>query len=312
MKFLGQHYDSRLLGISLILSLALPVTALATKPCGDFGECKALVEINSSDGDIGFHFLMDGNDLNSAMLIDPDDEVIFAYMVDGPLLDQKLTETFAESAEPLCFDPALDDDDENDDEHFVTIEEFLSRWTPGVYTFSGLSDEDEVSEGASLLTFELPAAPEDLEYDDGVISWSPGEDLGECADAEALDALVPAMLPVHPEDVGVYAWEVVLEPDVEDESPLSGKKFTVRIPGDAELLEVSVPEDYLAALPDNTPAKIEVGAIGADDNATFSEEGEVCLNEVRDKVMSRSPYQFILYPFSKFRFVEGGCDFEED
>ena len=36
---------------------------------------------------------------------------------------------------------------------------------------------------------------------------------------------------------------------------------------------------YLETLPANTPAKIEVGAIGADDNATFSEEDEICLND---------------------------------
>jgi hypothetical protein len=42
---------------------------------------------------------------------------------------------------------------------------------------------------------------------------------------------------------------------------------------------VTVPADFISALGDNTPAKIEVGAIGADDNATFSEEGEICLNE---------------------------------
>ena len=46
-------------------------TAGATEPCGDFGECKALIEINSSDGDIGFHFLMDGDDLNSDRIHDP-------------------------------------------------------------------------------------------------------------------------------------------------------------------------------------------------------------------------------------------------
>ena len=76
------------------------------------------------------------------------------------------------------------------------------------------------------------------------------------------------------------------------------------------MLEVTVPEDYLAALPDNTPAKIEVGAIGDDNNATFTEEDELCLNEMKDKGMSRSPYQFIFYPIDKFRFQEGGCDFD--
>ena len=40
-----------------------------------------------------------------------------------------------------------------------------------------------------------------------------------------------------------------------------------------------VPADYLAALPDDTPVKIEVGAIGVEDNATFTEEDGFCVNE---------------------------------
>ncbi|MDH3440997.1 MAG: hypothetical protein OEM63_09610, partial [Gammaproteobacteria bacterium] len=31
--------------------------------------------------------------------------------------------------------------------------------------------------------------------------------------------------------------------------------------------------------PEDTPAKVEVGAIGPDDNATFAEEGDICLND---------------------------------
>jgi len=42
---------------------------------------------------------------------------------------------------------------------------------------------------------------------------------------------------------------------------------------------VTVPADYLASLPADTPAKFEVGAIGIDDNATFTEEDGVCVNE---------------------------------
>ncbi|MBT8400305.1 MAG: hypothetical protein KJO98_07505, partial [Rhodothermia bacterium] len=43
--------------------------ALAQEPCpesdGDIGECKVLIEINATDGDIGFHFLIDADDANS-------------------------------------------------------------------------------------------------------------------------------------------------------------------------------------------------------------------------------------------------------
>ena len=45
-------------------------------------------------------------------------------------------------------------------------------------------------------------------------------------------------------------------------------------------MQVTVPDDYLSALPENTPVKVEVGAIGVDDNATFTEEDGFCVNEV--------------------------------
>ncbi len=253
-------------------------SALASDDCGDFGECKVLVEINSSDGDIGFHFLVDGDDLRTAALFNPDRRKIFSYRVRRELREQFLTETFAESAEPLCFDPLSDDDPDNDDEEFVTLAEFLDRWDAGTYRFFGIGDEWEVSFGTAELTFNLPAAPINLDYDEeledgdieGEISWEPGTDLGECSEGIEL-------LPMHPADVPVKAWEVVLEPDVD--GPVGNLTYVVRLSGDIEELEMDVPDDYLESLPDNTPIKIEVGAIGFDDNATFSEEGDFCVNE---------------------------------
>lgn len=263
--------------------------ATATEPCGDFGECKVLVEINSSDGDIGFHFLADGNELISAAMFNPRYKKIFHYTVRRELRRQYLTETFAESAEPPCFDVTTDDDPENDDEDFVTLADFLNRWDAGTYHFFGIGSGWELSYGASELTFNLPAAPVDLEWqeeiDDGElevdISWAAGDDLGECSDGMEL-------LPMAPADVPVKLWEVVLEPDVEGD--LSKMKYVVRIPGDADELEIEVPDDYLETLPPNTPMKIEIGAIGFDDNATFTEADEICANEVG----------------------EDGCGFEED
>ena len=96
----------------------------ATEPCDDFGECKVLIEINASDGDIGFHFLMDGDKLKSAKIYDPQGKKVFESKAKGALKDQYMTETFVESAEPLCWeDPERDEDDE-----IVYLEEFLGRW----------------------------------------------------------------------------------------------------------------------------------------------------------------------------------------
>lgn len=272
----------RLLALAAILILSAGLTtASADAPCppdGNFGECKVLVEINASDGDIGFHFLMDGDDLRRAALFNPDRQKIFSYRTRRELKDQYLTETFAESAEPLCFDPLTDEDTENDDEDFVTLEDFIERWKEGYYYFVGVSDGWELSFGKTMLTFDLPAAPnldEDdgfgFDDEDGVISWEAGDDLGECSAGMEL-------LATHPEDVPVASWEVVLEPDVEDDDARKSLKYTVRVPPGQN--EVTVPEDYLDSLGPDTPVKIEVGAIGFDDNATFTEEDGICVNEV--------------------------------
>ena len=90
--------QKRSMGMSILAVAVLVLGAgasvlTATEPCGDFGECKALIEINASDGDIGFHFLMDGDDLNSARIFDPDGAKVFEDQAKGSLKEQKLTET---------------------------------------------------------------------------------------------------------------------------------------------------------------------------------------------------------------------------
>lgn len=260
-----------------VLMLGMGATAArATEPCDDFGECKALIEINATDGDIGFHFLMDGDDLNSARLFDPIGVKVFEDQAKGPLLEQKLTETFAESAEPLCWpNPEADPDEE-----IVTLEEFLARWLAGTYVFTGMGDGGEKSKGETELTHEIPAAPADVAFNGSVISWAAGDDVGKCASRAQLSDLVAAgVLPVHPENVPVVAWEIVLEPDVEDGDPTGNLVFNIRVSGGIAPKQVTVPADYLASLPADTPVKIEVGAIGVNDNATFTEVGGFCVNE---------------------------------
>lgn len=71
--------------------------------------------------------------------------------------------------------------------------------------------------------------------------------------------------------------------ELEDGSNL---KFTLRLPVGQTL--VTLPAEFLGSIPDNTPAKAEVGAIGGNlaigdnDNATFTELGGLCLNEMGD------------------------------
>lgn len=284
MKILTDISFARGSAVAAILSAltAATTSVYATEPCDDFGECKVLIEINASDGDIGFHFLGDADDLRAMRIDGPNGEKVFENRAFGPLRNQLLTESFGESSEPLCwFDPEEDDWDD-----VVSLRDFLERWEAGTYVFSGKGENGEKLSGETELTFNLPAAPADVEFDGINISWLPGSDLGNCAPEDEEEAEENGVEPIadvldiiaDPELVPVAAFEVVLEPDVEDGDPIADKKFSVRVPASATT--VDVPTQYLLSLPDDTPVKIEVGAIGHDDNATFTEEDGFCVNAV--------------------------------
>ncbi len=257
-----------------------PGVATATEPCDpDFGECKVLIEINATDGDIGFHFLGDADDLLSMRINDPSGAKVFENHAFGPLAEQKLTENFGESAEPLCWP---DPEEEEDWDDIVTLRDFHDIWEAGTYEFTGKGEGGEKLSGETELTYDLPAAPKSVAFAGGTITWMAGNDLGHCAPladeflgietvAEVLDIITDPAL------VEVAAYEVVMEPDVNDGDPIGDEVFTVRVSGTT--FAVDVPALYLLSLPANTEVKIEVGAIGVDDNATFTEVDGFCVHD---------------------------------
>ncbi len=299
-------------------------TANAESPCpswgshNEFGECKVLVEMNASDGDVGFHFLVDGDNLIRTSLFNPHWRKIWSYHLRKALREQTLTESFNESAEPLCFDPLLDNDEEdeetfeNDEEDFQTLAEFVDLWKEGRYYFVGLDNEWDWAVGKTHLTFNLPAAPEEINFEleevcdvdddcdiEGEISWQMGEGLGMCSEFEDIPDGVTLVTEIGNGDEDhetIVAWEIVLEPEFEDDDPNSqkGLVYSTRVGADGLeeecewdedegenvcFFEQEVPDDYLESLPDNTLVKAEVGAITSSDNATFTEEGEWCVND---------------------------------
>jgi hypothetical protein len=263
------------LGTGCLLVGAL---ADATEPCGGFDECRVLVEINSTDGDIGLHWLTDAEGLVSTEILDPAGRRVFANAAQGALREQTLTETFGESAEPVCR-PWLAEDP---DDEVVTLPQFVRRFQAGAYRVRGVDADGETLGGRTPLTYWLPAAPRNLGYSGGVITWEAGTSLGACATRDQLWQLVSdGVLPIHPMNVPVATWEVVLE--LEDGSQ---RTFSVRLParGSHAQLSVTVPAEFLSSVAPDTPAKIEVGAIGGrleigdDDNATFSELAGLCLH----------------------------------
>jgi len=304
--------SNRLFFLAAVMLLgASMTTANAESPCpswgshNEFGECKVLVEINASDGDIGFHFLVDGDNLVRNALYNPDWRKIWYYLLRGELRHQTLTESFNESAEPLCFDPLLDNDAEdeetleNDEEDFRTLAEFVDLWKEGKYRFVGVDNEGERTVGKTYLTFNLPAAPDEVDFEleeedgdvEGEISWIMGDGLGMCSEFEDIPdgvTLVTNTGTGEEENERIVAWEIVLEPEFEDDDPNSqkGLKFSIRVSADdlkcewdgdgVCVYEQEVPDDYLESLPEDTELKVEIGAITSTDNATFTEEDGFC------------------------------------
>ena len=244
--------------------------ATANEPCGELDECRVLIEINASDGDVGFHVLFDAEGWKEARIVDPDGKKIFQAQANGGLRDQRLTENFFESAEPVC-EQALAEDPDDD---VVTLPEFLERFPSGAYDFRVKLEGGDAMAGTTMLTHNIPAAPADVDFDGSKISWTYGSDLGSCTTFPAGFVLAG--------EGDIIGYEVVLEP--EDEA-FSKFKFTIRVPSSANL--VTVPAEYLAALPSNTPLKVEVGAIerrpnGSLGNQTFTEEDGFCNNPDQD------------------------------
>jgi len=245
-------------------------SARADEPCGDLGECRVLIEINASDGDIGFHVLFDADGWKEARILDPGDKMIFKTQVNGTLQDQNLTENFFESAEPVC-EAALA---EEPDDIVVTLPEFLARFPAGAYSFRIKTPGDGELAGTTTLSHSIPAAPADVDFDGSEISWSYGDDLGQCT-------TLPAGFAVAAE-ASIIGYEVVMDPE---DPALSKFKFTTQVPNGTN--SITVPIEYLASLPANTPLKIEVGAVerrpnGSFGNQTFTEADGFCNNVDQD------------------------------
>jgi hypothetical protein len=234
-----------------------------------FSETKVIVEINATDGDIGFHALLDADAWHEVTISEPGGHLLFKEKAKGSLAEQGLTENFFESDEPLC-SPTLV---EEEDDVVVTLAEFQERFPAGDYVFIGKSNEGDTLADTATLTYNLPAAPDIEDFDgtgnvptgDAEIFWDEGEDLGECP----FDGLIPP-----PGSVAEVGWEITVEPEDEEAvSPL--RVFTIQLPPNQT--SVIVPQDFLDSYVAQgvTVFKFEVGAIEASGNQTFS-EGVFC------------------------------------
>lgn len=251
----------------LLICAATPAWADA-----EFDETRVIIEINGTDGDVGFHAKFDGDAWYNVKMYDPLGRKILHEKADASLRAQGLTENFFESAEPLCVP-----DPEDPEELVVTLAEFLERFPHGDYLLIGKNNEGEWQTGEAELTWNIPAAPDigatdEAEFDsaeDVVLEWGVGDDLGgKCDDAYLVtDGVIP-----DPAGIEVVGWEAVVEPDCDVDFEIE-RVFMVQLPPGQT--SVTVPEEFLESYleEDCGEFKFEVGAIEESGNQTFSEGG---------------------------------------
>ena len=214
---------------ALLLAGATPVDAQSLP----LDEAQVLAELNATDGDLGFHALIDAEAWDRLTVRDPDGRVILAVRPARRLARQGLTELFFESAEPE-FDE-------------LSPEEFFARFPEGRYTISGLTVDGEELESTARFRHVMPAPPDGIMVSDTAFNL----DLIDCDDAvpvvAANDPFVISWDPVtqsHPElgragRVVVTNYQLV----VEREEPTL-LVFSVDLPPD--VTEVEVPAGFLA------------------------------------------------------------------
>lgn len=196
-------------------SLGSATTLVAADEEIPFDEAELFFELNDTDGDLGIHGKIDGDEWNRLEIEDPNERRMMHVRVMGRLKRQGVTELFFESAEPTF--------DELDPEAF-----FL-RFPEGIYEIEGITLDDEERESEVYLSHVIPAAPGNV-----TINGVPAP--------EDCDAVLPAVSsPVtltwdavsgshdelgKPGAVEVRYYEVVVEVDETD------YKTTAIIPGD--------------------------------------------------------------------------------
>jgi hypothetical protein len=151
---------SRLWAIYLVLAITLvtgaaPIASWAKDNAKDnaveipFADADLYLELNNSDGDLGFHSSIDGEAWKRLVIEDPRDRKILNIFVRSKLRRQGLTQLFFESAEPP-FDELAPD-------------VFFRRFPEGEYEIEGKTlDGGELSSTAEL-THVLAAPPENIE-----------------------------------------------------------------------------------------------------------------------------------------------------
>jgi hypothetical protein len=114
-----------------------------------FDEAQLYFELNHTDGDLGFHGLIDGDAWKSLEIEGPNEQLLMNVWIRNNLRRQGLTEIFFESDEP-SFDE-------------LSPAQFFNRFPEGIYEVEGITLEDEELEAEIRISHVMPGPPGGIE-----------------------------------------------------------------------------------------------------------------------------------------------------
>jgi hypothetical protein len=110
-----------------------------------FDEAQLYFELNHTDGDLGFHGLIDGDAWKSLEIEGPDEQLLMNVWIRNNLRRQGMTEIFFESDEP-SFDE-------------LSPAQFFNRFPEGIYEVEGITLDDEELEAEIRISHVMPGPP---------------------------------------------------------------------------------------------------------------------------------------------------------
>ena len=155
-------------GLATCLVLASPLSTARERssepPELPFGEADLFFELNNTDGDLGIHAKIGGDDWKNLSIESPNDTVLLQIIARGGLRRQGMSEFLFESAEPKFSDLAPAD--------------FLRRFPEGTYdieaiTLDGGELESEVEISHVIPAPAVPLSPAQATCDAPVVVSAP-------------------------------------------------------------------------------------------------------------------------------------------
>ena len=216
-----------------------------------FSEARVFFQLNDTDGDLGFHAILDGEPWKRLSIESPDEVELLRIRTRSELRLQGLTELRFESAEPT-----FDELDPN---------EFFARFPEGVYEVEATLLEGGELESEVEISHVLPAAPSNLRVSGVAVPEECDEDPIPVIAGPIVLSWDPVVAS-HPDlglpgPIEISRYEVAIE----REEPTS---LTLTVDLDPDTVELTVPAELIDS---GDEIKFQILATDEGGNETSSE-----------------------------------------